>query len=192
MSQGQPPSPEPDDLRRPSLESLEQQLRTLPQPVVPDTLSTKLIAAIPAVAGKASVSVSGMTKFWLWTVGLAAAGILASTLVFTWIVRENSNSLPAPKANNSAAETSTIGSKPPASSKALQQFEQAVRFDPFNANAWFNLAKAQAAEHRSDDAISSAEKGLDIAHSRNNAALANTIEAWLRSYRATLSGQSPR
>jgi tetratricopeptide (TPR) repeat protein len=192
MNQSLPPSQDPDDLRQPSLESLKQQLRALPPPTVPDALPTKLIAAVPAAAGKASFTAGGTTKFWLWATGLAAAGILASVLVVTWIVRENSKSLPEPKANNNAAETPTTGSKALVSSKSLQQFEQAVHFDPFNADAWFNLAKAQAAEHRSEEAISSAEKGLDIANSRNNATLANTIEAWLRSYRAMQPGRFPQ
>ena len=74
----------------------------------------------------------------------------------------------------------------------LQQFESAVRLDPYNADAWLSLAKAQADVHRTDDAISSAQKALDIARSRNRSDLIGTIEAWLRSRRATKSGPSDR
>jgi outer membrane protein TolC len=67
-----------------------------------------------------------------------------------------------------------------------------VRIYPYNADAWFSLAKAQADVHRSADAISSAQKAIDVARSRNNAGFVNTIETWLRSYRAAESGRSPR
>jgi hypothetical protein len=66
-----------------------------------------------------------------------------------------------------------------------------VHFDPYNAEAWFSLAKAQADVHRSADAISSAQKAIDIARSRNRSDLVDTVEAWLRSYRASESRRSP-
>jgi tetratricopeptide (TPR) repeat protein len=87
--------------------------------------------------------------------------------------------------NQGASVVSTDGKDTPPTSKAVQEYEQAVRFDPYNADAWFSLAKAQADVHRSADAISSAQKAIDIARSRDRAALVDTVETWLRSYRAS-------
>jgi tetratricopeptide (TPR) repeat protein len=83
-----------------------------------------------------------------------------------------------------------MGKDVPAASKAVQQYDRAVTVDPYNADAWFALAKAQADLHRSEDAISSAQKALDAARSRNRSDLAGRIEAWLRSYRQAQSSRS--
>jgi tetratricopeptide (TPR) repeat protein len=187
MNKSVPPEPDPLRLR---LESLEQQLLALPPPSVPDALPSKLIAAIPATAAPASISVS-VTKRWPWMAGIGAIGILVFGLGYAWLTRSNSNTLQKSHANGIATGQLATGRSATASSKAIHDYEQAVRIDPYNADAWFNLAKAQGEMHQSADAISSAQKAIDIARSRNRNALADSIEAWLRDHRAAESGQSP-
>ncbi|HZZ29073.1 MAG TPA: tetratricopeptide repeat protein [Pirellulales bacterium] len=191
MSQAVPPSPQPDLHQRP-LESLEEQLRALPPPTVPAALPAKLIAALPATAATATFA-AGSAKLWLWLVGIGAAVVLLAALMITGLTHSGSNAPPEPKpaaANSAATANSTL--VPAAVSKTIENYQQAVTVDPYNADAWFNLAKAQAAAQLSADAISSAKKAIDIAHSRNQTTFVSTIEAWLRSYRATLPGQSAK
>jgi cytochrome c-type biogenesis protein CcmH/NrfG len=176
------PSPEPDP-RRLSLETLEEQLRTLPQPAVPDALPSKLIASIPPIATAGSLA-AGVTKRWPFVAGIGATVILAFALLGIWLQHRSSNTLPEPNANHGATGTSTTEPNATVSSPAIRNYEQAVRIDPYDADAWFSLAKAQADVQRSADAISSAQKAIDVARSRNNAGFVNTIETWLRSYRA--------
>ena len=87
-------------------------------------------------------------------------------------------------------DDSASGNNAPAALKTVQKYEQIVSVDPYNADAWFALAKAQADLHRSEDAIASAQKALDVARSRNRSDLAGTIETWLQSYGRTQSGRS--
>jgi tetratricopeptide (TPR) repeat protein len=181
-----PPEPDP----RSRLESLEKHLRAMPPPSVPAALSSNLIAAIPAPAATASVAVS-ISKRWSGMASIGAMGILVLGLGYAWLAHSNSNALPGLKANGNATGTSTTEQNVTAPSHAIKDYEQAVRFDPYNADAWFNLAKAQAEMHQSADAISSAQKAIDVARARNRTALANTVESWLRAYRATESDQSP-
>jgi tetratricopeptide (TPR) repeat protein len=181
MSQGVPPLPDREPGRI-SLESLESQLRALPPPTVPATLPSKLISAIPPLAAKSTL-VGGIAKTWYWVAGLIAAGIVVLAIGYSILSRGNSHPdrapTPAGRANDSSAKAQTE----PATSPAVRKFEQAVQDDPYNAAAWLNLAKAQAELHRTSDAISSAEKALDIAHSQNRADLVKSIETWLRSIR---------
>ena len=178
MSQALPPSPEPDPQRL-SFESIEQQLRALPPPAVPDALPAKLLAAIPPAAALPSLG-SRFLKRWPWIAG-GGAGLLVAALIYVGLANRSAKA-PAKGGVDAARPT---GSKVPASSKAIRDYEEAIRFDPYNADAWFGLAKAQAEADRPADAISSAQKALDIARSRNRTALVQTVEAWLRSYRAT-------
>ena len=53
------------------------------------------------------------------------------------------NSKPAAVPDENRHPTTTE-KEAPRTSKAVQDYEQAVRFDPYNADAWFSLAKAQA------------------------------------------------
>lgn len=175
-----PPEPDPDRL---SLESLEEKLRALPLAVVPDDLPSKLIAAIPP-AKAASLPGSRVQRLWPWIAAVGIVGITASALVYSWII--DGNSMPAERTNE-IGNPATTGSKAPAISKAVQDYEPAVRFDPYNADAWFALAKAQADVHRSADAISSAQKAIDIGRSRNRTEFVSTVEAWLKSYGAAES-----
>jgi hypothetical protein len=179
MNQQQPELPEPDP-RAASLESLKMQLRALPPPAVPAELAGRLIAAIPPVS--AAGAAAGVWKVWPWMAAIGGAGVVAAALTYTWMANRNPRAVPAVKAQEGATENST--SAPNASSiKAVRDAEQAVGFDPYNAEAWFALAKAQAAANQPEAAVSSAEKAMDVARSRERSDLAQTIEMWLRSHR---------
>jgi predicted negative regulator of RcsB-dependent stress response len=148
-----------------------------------------MIAAIPATKAGAG-GASTVFKHWPWIAGVTLIFIAASGVLYSWHMFSNSNSSAASTENPSAVGSSTAGKEAPATSKAVQQYEKIVSVDPYNADAWFALAKAQADVHRSLDAISSAQKALDVARARNRSDLAGTIEAWLRSYHGTQSGRS--
>jgi cytochrome c-type biogenesis protein CcmH/NrfG len=179
MNPDQPPIPDPNPQRL-SLDALADQLRALPPPAVPDHLAAKLIAAIPPAAATTLAGVS-LAKRWPSILAITAAGIVAIGLVYTFLHAGGSKTPLKPDAERGAAEHSA-----PATSKALAEYEEQLRVDPYNAEAWFNLAKAQAELHRSADAISSARKAIDIGRSRDRADFVQTVETWLRSYRATL------
>jgi tetratricopeptide (TPR) repeat protein len=185
MNQDVVPPPEPDPSRL-SLESLEEKLRALPLAAVPDGMPSKLVAAIPPTTA-VSATGSGVQRRWPWIGAVGVMCITASAVVCSWLVHLNSK--PAAVSNENR-EPSTIENEAPRSSKAVQDYEQAVRFDPYNADAWFSLAKAQADVRRSADAISSAQKAIDIGRSRNRTAFVDTVEAWLRSYRDSESRRS--
>jgi tetratricopeptide (TPR) repeat protein len=188
VKQGVRPSPEPDP--RLSLESLEQQLRALPPPVVPESLPSKLIATIPPAKAAASLATSIIAR-WPWIAGVAVLCITVPAVFYSWQMHGNPKPGAESSENRDPMIPSTGGKDVPASSKAVRNYEQAVRIDPYNADAWFSLAKAQANVHRPDNAISAAQKAIDIARSRNRSDLASTIEAWMRSYRAAQSDRSP-
>jgi len=178
-------NPDPSHLPQPdpqpaSLESLERQLRALPAPQVPAHLPGKLIAAVssaPATAGAAA----GVWKLWPWYAALVGAGIVAAALTYTWVAHWSAKAVPAIKADG--GDGKSAGRPAAGSSKGIQAYEQAIQVDPYNADAWFNLAKAQAQAHQSAEAISSAEKALDVARSRDRTDLVQAIETWLRSQR---------
>jgi hypothetical protein len=179
--------PEPDP--RLSLEALEQKLRGLPPPDVPEALTSKLMAGIPA--GKAAGPLgSALSKRWLWIGPVGILCIAASAVVYTLLADGKSK---APIASNEKSNTagSTAGQVAPASTKAIRDFEERLRIDPYNADAWFGLAKAQADVHRSADAVESAQKAMDVARSRNRFDLATSVEAWLQSYRALQNKRAP-
>jgi cytochrome c-type biogenesis protein CcmH/NrfG len=190
VNQGKRPTPEPDP-KRLSLESLEEQLRALPPSKVPDALHSKLIAAIPP-AKAAAATATGLARFWPWIAGVSlicvAVGVALYSRQTFWNPKPHADS----NENLDAAASSKLAKEPPATSKAVQQLENAVRLDPYNADAWFSLAKAQADVQRTEDAISSAQKAIDIARSRNRSDLAGTIEGWLRSHRNPKSGRPNR
>jgi hypothetical protein len=183
------PSPEPDPGRL-SLESLEEKLRALPLAPVPDGLPSKLIAAIPPTKAVSSLGTQVIRR-WPWIGAVGVMCITLSAVVYTWLMHLNSKPTTESNENRGATVSSTAGKDVPGPSKAVREYEQAVRFDPYNADAWFSLAKAQANAHQSADAISSAQKAIDIARSRNRADLVDTVEAWLRSYRASESHRPP-
>jgi tetratricopeptide (TPR) repeat protein len=187
MNHGVRPEPDP---RRLSLEALEQKLRALPPAAVPKGLPSKLIAGIPA--GKAAGSVgSQLVRHWPWIGVVGLACISLSAIVYSWVVNGQSTDPAAANESSKAAATSKVQTNVPATSKAIRDFEQAVRIDPFNANAWFGLAKAQAGARQTADAISAAQKAIDVARARNRLDLAGTVETWLRSYRAAQSKRPP-
>ena len=176
MNPDQPQLPQPE----PSLEPLERQLRALPLPAIPAHLPSKLIAAIapmPTAAG----TVASIWKLWPWMAAIGGAGVMAAALTYTWLANRNPNPAPPAKVESGAGNSTNVLDAP--TSKAIRDAEEAVRIDPYNADAWFALAKAQAATNRPDEAISSAKKALDVARSRNRNDLVQTIEAWLRTHR---------
>jgi cytochrome c-type biogenesis protein CcmH/NrfG len=122
-------------------------------------------------------------KIWAVVVGILAVGAVAVGLTVQWLsggnpVAPNGNgnaNSKAPAAQNAPAVTV------PAVQKELQRWEDATRNDPFDASAWFNLAKAQLQAQRSDDATASARKALDVARSGRRPDLVAPLEAWLKS-----------
>ncbi len=183
---GGEPSSSGSSPKQPSLELLEQQLRALPPPPMPDALPARLIAAIPPLKAATSAA-TGVAKGWLLASGAAVAGVVATVVLLAWLIHAN------PVAPNGAGKNGNVPAAPqttspafqtaPAAASVIRQYEHAVSVDPYNAEAWFDLAKAQADAHRLDDAISAAEEALDVARSRNNAGLAKAIEAWLQTHR---------
>jgi hypothetical protein len=188
VTQGKTASPEPDP--RLSLESLEERLRALPTAPVPELLPSKLIAAIPPAKAAGSLASSFITR-WPWIAGIVVMCITAPAAFYSLHVYWNSKSRAGSNENGNPKVPSRGGKDVPGTSKSVRNYEQAVRFDPYNADAWFRLAKAQADVHRSADAISSAQKAIDIARSRNRSDLAHMVDEWMRSYRAAQSGRSP-
>ena len=81
MNQGTRPTPEPDPERL-SIESLEAKLRALPPSEVPDSLSSKLIAAIPP-AKAAGTTAAGVTKYWPWIAGVGLICIVAGAVLYS-------------------------------------------------------------------------------------------------------------
>jgi len=71
--------------------------------------------------------------------------------------------------------------------QAIEHFKQALRFKPDYLNACYNLASAYAKINRSAEAISTAQKALELARVQGQTAQAKKIEEWLKSYRASLS-----
>src|SRR5882757_4275241 len=116
------PPPEPDP-RRPSLESLEEKLRALPLAAVPAGLPSKLIAAIPPTTVVSSPG-SGVRRLWPWIGAVGVICITASAVVFSWLVHLNSQ--PGAASNEDRSPT-TNEKETPTSSKAVQDFEQAVQ-----------------------------------------------------------------
>ena len=174
MSPAVPPLPEPDPSRA-DLATLEEKLRALAPPRVPTALESKLVASIPS-AGAAGALATMIAKYWLWIAGTAGVCIVAGALVHWWPSGANFGGGQPGKA------TVENGNRP--TSAALKKFEDAVSVEPYNAEAWFNLAKAQAEAHRPEDAVSSAQKAIDVARSRDRNDFAQNVEAWLKTYKA--------
>jgi hypothetical protein len=76
-------SPEPEHGPQ-SLEALEEQLRRLPEPKVPEDLEAKLIAAIPAVA---SIPQVARPRKWQWSAGAVVAAAAALVVLFLLLPR---------------------------------------------------------------------------------------------------------
>ena len=70
--------------------------------------------------------------------------------------------------------------------EAIENYQQALRLNPNFSNVYFNLALIYARLHQSTEAIVTAEKALKLAQSQGQAALANQIEDWLNSNRASI------
>jgi tetratricopeptide (TPR) repeat protein len=68
--------------------------------------------------------------------------------------------------------------------KAIEHLEQAATLQPNIADIHYQLAKAFASAHRPEEALVAAQKGIDLAKSSGQQALAQEIEAWLKGARA--------
>jgi cytochrome c-type biogenesis protein CcmH/NrfG len=158
---------------------------------VPEALPSKLIASIPAAKAAGWLATS-ITSRWPWIVGVAVLCITVPAAIYLWQMDWGSAPPAGADANPDPADSSKAAKNAPATSKDIQKYEQAVRFDPYNADAWFSLAKAQAQVNRSEDAISSARKAIDIARSRNRADFVSAVETWLRSYQVPNASQPHR
>jgi hypothetical protein len=181
--------PEPDP--RLSLEALEEQLRALPPAEVPADLSSKLVAGIQV--SKATSSFGGAAaRLWIWVGAVSVICVALSTGVYFTVDGSSSKVTRPASENGNPADSSSRKEADAASSKALADYEQAVRVDPFNADAWFALAKAQSDVQRSADAMASAQKAIDVARSRNRLDFAGNVEAWLRSYRGSQNKRSAK
>jgi cytochrome c-type biogenesis protein CcmH/NrfG len=189
MSQNVPPLPGPEPDKRRNRGSLEDQLRALPPPPVPESLKSKLVGSIPRTAGPIATS-TGLSKSWIVIAGICVAGVLVGSFaVYSWMQSRNVKEPAGLNAGASSANSTTTAAT---SSQVIEKYEQAVLHDPYDADAWFNLAKSQIAAHRSADAISSAHKALDIARSNNRTSLAQTVEAWLKANAIAEPGQPSR
>jgi tetratricopeptide (TPR) repeat protein len=71
--------------------------------------------------------------------------------------------------------------------EAIEHYQQALRQKPDFDAVYSNLVSVYVGLHRPDEAVATAQKALDIARSRGQAAQAKQIEDWLNSYRAELS-----
>ncbi len=167
------PGPDPKSLE---LELLEARLRAIAPPAVPERLVEKLAVGIPR-AGASSGGLLNKPRLW-FAACAAMVVIIAAVSVAVWSHwgsgsgRRNAG---GPQQNGGSGVPNTI------KNQAIGQYEHAVAVDPYNAEAWFNLAKAQADAGRWDEAISSAQKSIDIARSRGRTDFVHMVEAWVKS-----------
>jgi cytochrome c-type biogenesis protein CcmH/NrfG len=184
MSHSVGPEPDPSV----SLEALEQKLRALPQADVPARLPAKLLASIPASKAAGSFGAAAISR-WLLIAAVSVACAALSVGAYLAVHGTTSKFAKPPNEKANPADSPSAKSAAAPSSQALDDLQKAVRVDPFNAEAWFALAKAQAAG-QSSAAAESAQKAIDVARSRNNNVFAGQVETWLRSYRAS-QGKGP-
>ena len=74
---------------------------------------------------------------------------------------------------------------------AAEHLQRAADLNSNYEEAWANLAVARADLHESRAAIFAAQKAIDLAKAQNKTARTQQIEAWLNSYRASLTGSNP-
>jgi protein O-mannosyl-transferase len=71
------------------------------------------------------------------------------------------------------------------SGQALEYLRQAIRMKPDAPNYYFHMANAYAGVRQTSQAVAAAQKALELARSKGQAALAKQIEDWLNSYRGS-------
>jgi protein O-GlcNAc transferase len=67
--------------------------------------------------------------------------------------------------------------------EAIEHFKQALRIKPDYAGAYYLMAMAYANINQNTEAITAAQKALDLARDEKQTALTQQIEDWLNSYR---------
>ncbi len=65
--------------------------------------------------------------------------------------------------------------------QAVEHFQRALEIKPNDCGVYFNLALAYEEINRPADAIAAANKALHFARSQNQSAIAQKVEAWLKS-----------
>ncbi len=70
--------------------------------------------------------------------------------------------------------------------KATEHYQTALRLQPNSVHAYAKLAKVLAALDRSQDAIATAQRGIEVARSSGQTAEADIIEEWLVHYQTEL------
>jgi tetratricopeptide (TPR) repeat protein len=73
--------------------------------------------------------------------------------------------------------------------EAVEHYQRAIQLKNDFTEVYFNLATTYARMHESSEAIAMAEKALELARSQGQTELAEKIEKWLNSYRASLSAK---
>ena len=72
----------------------------------------------------------------------------------------------------------------------IKQFDEALRLNPDNINAYTNMMMAYVLLKRPAEAIAAAEKALELARAQGKTAEAAEITAWLASYRSQQNNSS--
>ncbi len=70
--------------------------------------------------------------------------------------------------------------------KAIEHYRQALTLKPDDTEACFNLALAYAQSNRPAEALETARKALELARSQGQTALAQQINAWLKTFSSKL------
>lgn len=73
--------------------------------------------------------------------------------------------------------------------QAIEHYRAAIASNPDSAQTHANLALAYAHVNQPDLAISTAEHAMQVARSTRQQTIGNQIEAWLRTYRASVEGR---
>jgi tetratricopeptide (TPR) repeat protein len=66
--------------------------------------------------------------------------------------------------------------------EAIEHFKQALQIKPDYVGAYFLMAMAYANINQPSEALTAAQKALDLARAEKQTALARQIEDWLNSY----------
>jgi len=71
-------------------------------------------------------------------------------------------------------------------SKAIEHYQTAIQLKSDFMPAYTNLAQAYNLADRSQDAIATAEKGIEVAHATGQQAASDQLDQWLTHYKIEL------